>query len=273
MAAIARGVDLPLQPGQRGHRGGRPSRQVRSVEPDAFIRGEETAIVLEDAEPVRADLGVGRVEVGGLDLAGRHRAIGQVMIEAADVALGEPVAIAEARPAVGPLHELVAEGQLQLGMVPQVAERPDAQPGRAGPRASRWRSVSLNPSGRLIPMPRSARAARRPASIADVLARQDLARDRAGVLGIEVQLVGLERMEEDLGAAQLAAVAGRGSWRRRAIRRADLAEDHRFGEGLGADADRLETNPGPSSTRAASKIQPVIGRPPRRRSSRGGAGR
>ena len=45
--------------------------------------------------------------------------------------------------------------------------------------------------------------------VADVLARQDLAGDRAGVFGIDVELVGLEGVEEDLRAAQLAAVHGR----------------------------------------------------------------
>ena len=57
-----------------------------------------------------------------------------------------------------------------------------------------------------MPTPRSARAARRAASSSDLLARQDLARDRAGVLGIDVELVGLEGVEEDLRSAQLAAM-------------------------------------------------------------------
>ena len=71
---------------------------------------------------------------------------------------------------------------------------------------------------------------------ADLLAGQDLAGDRAGVFGIEVELVGLEGVEEHLRAAQLAAV-GRVDARVREHLAGDLAQDHRLGERLRADPD------------------------------------
>ena len=114
--AISPARDPPFQPRERRERRGRSRRQVGPIEPHAFVRGEEAEVVVEHAELVLLDLGVGRVEVGGLDLAARQGAIGQVVVEPADVALGEPVAVAQAGPAVGPIHELVAEPEFQLGM-------------------------------------------------------------------------------------------------------------------------------------------------------------
>ena len=42
------------------------------------------------------------------------------MVETADVALGQAIAVPDARPAVGPIHELVAEPKLEVGMSAQV---------------------------------------------------------------------------------------------------------------------------------------------------------
>ena len=52
------------------------------------------------------------------------------MVEPAHVALGQTVAVSQPGPAVGPLHEFIAESELQIGMPLQVGERADAQPRR-----------------------------------------------------------------------------------------------------------------------------------------------
>ncbi len=67
-------------------------------------------------------------------------------------------------------------------------------------------------------------------------AAQDLLRQRAGVLGVDVDLARGQRAEHDLRAAERAPVHhGRAVALRE--RGGDLAEDHGFGEGLGADAE------------------------------------
>ena len=66
---------------------------------------------------------------------------------------------------------------------------------------------------------------------------EDLARDRPGVFGVDVQLVGLERVEEDLRPAQLAAVQCGMPGVLEQLAAGDLAQDHRFGESLRPDAD------------------------------------
>ena len=81
------------------------------------------------------------------------------MVEPAHVALGQAVAVAQAGPAVARSMNSLLKPNLQLGMAAQVGERADAQP---LPTSSRMPMayVSLKPSGRLMPTPRSARAAR-----------------------------------------------------------------------------------------------------------------
>ncbi len=140
------GRDLALQASE--HRDGRggPGRQVGPIEPDAFIGREELPIVLQHAEVVGPDLGVGRVELGGLDLAGGEGAIRQVVVEPPHVALREAVPVPQAGPAVGPLHEFVAEAELEFRMAPQVGERPDAQAGGHVLRACRSRRCRRIPA-------------------------------------------------------------------------------------------------------------------------------
>ena len=125
--AISADGDPSLQ-SRQGREGRRRSRlQVGPIEPDAFIRGKETEVVAKHAEVVLLDLGVGRIEVGGLDLAAGECPVGEVVVEAANVALGQAVAVAHARPAVGPIHEFIAESELELGMSLQVGQTGHAQ--------------------------------------------------------------------------------------------------------------------------------------------------
>ena len=63
--------------------------QVSSIEPHALVRREELEVVPKHAKLVLLDLGVGRVQIGGLDLVARKRAIRKIVIEPAHVALRE----------------------------------------------------------------------------------------------------------------------------------------------------------------------------------------
>src|SRR5437763_396346 len=66
------------------------------------------------------------------------------------------------------------------------------------------------------------------------LASEQLLHDRSGVLGINVDLAGAERLPEHAGATQLATVVRFHARRPQRLHR-DLREDHRFGELLRPD--------------------------------------
>jgi hypothetical protein len=66
---------------------------------------------------------------------------------------------------------------------------------------------------------------------------QDLARDRAGVLGVDVDRAALERREHDAGVAEARLVLGLHSGANDGPAQ-DLAEDVALGEALGADLER-----------------------------------
>ena len=70
--AISAERDPFLQPSQGREGRGRARLQVGPVEPDAFVRRKEAEVIAKHAEVVLPDLGVGRIEVGGLDLAARQ---------------------------------------------------------------------------------------------------------------------------------------------------------------------------------------------------------
>ncbi len=92
-----------------------------------MIRREEAEVVAEHAEFVLLDLGVGRVKVGRVDLSAGEGAIGEVVVETADVAVREPVAVSDAGPAVGPIHEFIAESEFQVGISFEVGQRDYAE--------------------------------------------------------------------------------------------------------------------------------------------------
>ena len=101
----------------------------------------------------------------------------------------------------------------------QVGERADPQPrGHIFAHADR---ISVTESQRPAHADAALRQRRAEGLLAaDVLAGQDLAGDRPGVFGVDVQLAGLERVEEDLRPSQLAEVGRAGPRRRRASCRA-----------------------------------------------------
>jgi len=93
--------------------GAGPPGDVQTVQEDGVVTAEETRVVVQRDEAVLPDLGVGRIQVGRVDRAAGQRAVGEVMVEAAHVALGQVVATAQGRPSVAPAHDLVAEPEAQ----------------------------------------------------------------------------------------------------------------------------------------------------------------
>ena len=99
--------------------------------------------------------------------------------------------------------------------------------------------MSLNPSGAAHPHAARREGLPQAAFISDLLPREDLARNRPGVLGIDVQLIGLEPVEEDRRFTEPAAMDGRVRPPLRTKPKGDITQDHGFGELFGADPDRV----------------------------------
>ena len=93
------------------------------------------------------------------------------------------------------------------------------------------------------------------ALVADSLAREDLARDRAGVLGVNVELVRLEGVKKDLRPAQLATMQSPLAPASSNHAPGDLAQDHRLGEDLRSHPDRRPGSDRPRAPARASKHQ------------------
>ena len=123
-------VDAALQALDRREGGRRARGQIRAVEQDGVVAGEELAVVGQHAQRVGADLGVGRVDVHHVGAAARERAVGEVVVHAARL-VGEAVVGAKPGPAVAAVHDLVREHQPQLGMRDEVGDAADAERGRA----------------------------------------------------------------------------------------------------------------------------------------------
>ena len=111
----------------------------------------------------------------------------------------------------------------------EVGDAADAE--RGGARLGHRQRVAVVEAERLRHAQAVRRRARRRADGRAGLVAQDLLRQRPGVLGIDVDGAGLERAEDDLGAAELAAVLD-GHAGAAHQRRDHLAQDHRLGEAL-----------------------------------------
>ncbi|MNN07596.1 hypothetical protein D3C81_1204250 [compost metagenome] len=212
-----------------------PARYVEPVDHHGVVARKDVAVVLQHAQVKFADLGVGGIDVGGVDLPLGHCLVGNAMVDA-DRPLRQAIALRQHRPAIGPAQELVRQAKPQPGLAGEVGQL--AQVPRAG--------VGDGDRIGILEAQRDARAkAHRRQRGVDLGQRgagrqlQDLAGQRAGVVGIEVDAARLERLEDDGGVAQAGQVA------RRAIRGGggglgqDFTEDVRLGEALGAHAQRL----------------------------------
>ena len=88
-------------------------------------------IVGQGRQPVIGDLGIGRVQIDKVDIAGLEPAIGEVVVEPGDVGLWQPIAVAQAPPAVAAIDELVGKAERQVGMGAQIRDSRDPQRRRA----------------------------------------------------------------------------------------------------------------------------------------------
>ena len=78
-------------------------------------------VVLQHAQLVLVDLGVGRIDVDHVDLSAGHRFIGEPVVEAAR-RLRQPVGPLQTGPAVAAAEELVRQPEAQLRMLREIAE-------------------------------------------------------------------------------------------------------------------------------------------------------
>ena len=220
---------------RRGHLR-RPLLQRGPVEHDRVVLREVAEVVFEHPEAVIDNLGVGRIQVSGVDHPLGKRSQREVVVHSPDVGLRQSVAVAERRPAVAAIHELVAEAETQIRVLPQVGDRRQAQlVGGLRPYAD---GVGVVEAQR----PRHPQATRGQGFAevvvgSDALGRQNLLGDRAGVLRVGVDLPELDGVEQDPRAAELAAVPRLGAVLTGELGH-DLAEDDGLGADLGADRDR-----------------------------------
>ena len=186
-------------------------------------------VVLENPEMVVRDLGVRRVEVGGVDVASRQRAVGHVVIELPHVGLRKAVATPEPRPAVGPMQEFFAESEPERGVGAQIGDPPHAQPD--GVVLSHPQGVAVLES-QGTGHPHSLPDERGPQGVVASVSRRtrkDVRADRPGVLRVQVDLPRPQRVPEHLRAAELRAVLGARAGAAHDLRD-NLAEHDRLGE-------------------------------------------
>jgi hypothetical protein len=232
MAIMVRVSMRPARPGKGA------DVDPRAHQQHGVVGGEEAAVVGEDDETEALDLGVGRVDVGDVDAAARQRLVGDAVVDACRRRAAPPVGGGESRPAIGPLQELVGEGEPQpdaLGH--QVGDRADAE--RLGADLRHGQGVRVAEAEwnrRLEPPWREPGVERLQRRAAVTL--QELAHDRAGVFRIEVDGAAGQRPLEDARVAEALPVLRRSSGRHQRPRD-DLAQDVRLGEALRADDHRF----------------------------------
>lgn len=189
------------------------------------------AVVAQHLQPVIRDFRIGAVQIGDLDRPALQRAIRQIVIQPGR-GLRQCIRRAHARPAIGALHEFVAQADRERWMRRQIRHRGDAE-----------RLRTFNAHAESIGVLEAERIGhRQPARVqcgaqfglAGLGQLQQFLRQRAGVFGVGVDLPGLQRAPQDARATELRAVLhvhavalpGGGG---------DLAQQHGLGEVLRAD--------------------------------------
>jgi len=76
---------------------------------DRVVLRKEAEIVVEHGQAEAAELGVGRVDVDHVDASCGDGVVGEDVVEPDRLALARAVGLAQRRPAVGTLQELVRE--------------------------------------------------------------------------------------------------------------------------------------------------------------------
>ena len=233
-----RGVDGAFETRDGPERGRPAPRRVRAVHQDRVVAREEPQIIAQQAQPVPADLGIGGVGVGYVEGPRGESPVSEIVLQPAHLAVGQAVALAQARPPLTPVHELAAETEAQRRVPPEIGDR--AHPEPPGERLGHGQGVAVVEAERrgqhqaarrqALAQPR---AGRLPGS--GPLAGQDLLDDGARVLGVDVDLARLERIPHQPRPAEARPVLDRDAGRARRLRH-DLPQDHGFGERLRSHA-------------------------------------
>ena len=157
------------------------------------------------------------------------------MVEADRLGRPRAVRLAQRRPAVRALQELVREAEREAGRrrLEQVGDAVDAQGLGFGPRHRQRVGVVEAERNRGLQLARCEPAIQLLERRIAVTLEQ-LANDRSGVLGVQVDRTAGERLLEDAGVAE-AGLVNRGPTRAGKRLRQDLAEHVRLGEPFRAD--------------------------------------
>src|SRR5216683_1943367 len=118
---------LQLQESGGGLRGA--LGQLRPVKQHRMVARKVAQVILQDAQVVIADFGVGRIKIGEINRAILQPPIRQGMFQAGHILLRQLIAVAQARPAVPSFHEFVAKAKLQFRMLAEIGDPPDIKAG------------------------------------------------------------------------------------------------------------------------------------------------
>ena len=234
---IAASSSLTLELRQRRPRLGKPRRHVRAIQQHGVVSREEPEVVLEHGQLVLVEFGVGRVDIDHVDLAAGDCLIGEPVVEALRRREAQSVGARKIGPTVGAAEKLLRQPESQLGVLLEVRNAREALFSCiARAHCKRVAVVEAQRNRHRQPARRQARIQLRQWRHVGQL--EDLARDRAGVIGIDIDAAAFERIEQDGRVAHSALVHGRRSARALCRLRNDLAEDVGLGEALRTDLQR-----------------------------------
>ena len=113
-------IDGARQPIEQGDDIGGALFQLGTVYDDCLVDRYVIEVIFECDQLVISNFRIGCINIGDLQGAGIDDAIGKIMIQPASVSLGQLLVSSQTRPAVGTIHEFIAETEHQLRVVFQV---------------------------------------------------------------------------------------------------------------------------------------------------------
>ena len=227
--------DRAFQAGERRPCLWQALRQICAMQEECGVCGKEFPVVLQHAQTVTGDLGIGAVDVHDVDAPRRERFVGEPVIQPAG-AERQPVSLLERRPAVPAIEKFLRQPERESGVPCQSGNAADAIALRRCLRHRERISVAeterhrcRKPDGRERAIDIGQRGAG--------FAAEQLERDRSRVFRIDVDRATFQRGEYDCGIAEpwlegdprLTGFAG--------CLRDDFAEDVGLGKALGADRE------------------------------------
>jgi len=235
---LAHGVGIKLagQLVERGHPVRRALLQIGAIDEYRVVAREVLAVVHQYAQVIAGDLGIGTIQVDHVERAISQPVVGEGVVKAVALGAAQPVSRAQARPAIGAIHELVAETKAQPGMAAQVGNGLDPESvGLLGAHAQRIGVVEAQWRGYRQPVFGECAAQSIEVSVGQL---QDFPGKGAGVFRVGVDFAFQQRAPDDAGAAEAAPVFYRVTGFARG-ESGDFAENHRLGEGFGAHRQRF----------------------------------